>query len=80
MRNPPVFYGEIAVKPPIACAVDQPAAVNDNVEFRHFVLLTKLSLAAISPDFYGHKLFSAIAASARQEYLCCDKNQLRGKP
>src|SRR6476469_2756975 len=39
MRNLAVFYGKIAVKPRIPGAVDQPAAVNDNVELRHFVLL-----------------------------------------
>jgi hypothetical protein len=51
MGNLAVFDGEIAVKPRISRAVDQSAAVNDNVEFSHIVSPRAFSFAAISPDF-----------------------------
>src|SRR5512144_2337943 len=72
LRDLAVFDGEIAVKPRISGAVDQPATVNDNVELRHLVLL-KNSLSRLYHRISEATRYSALLRTTRQEYLCCDK-------
>jgi len=51
MRNLAVFDGEVAVGPRIARAIDQSAAVNDNVEFSHIVSPREFSSAGYITGF-----------------------------